>query len=612
MTTIQYKSELIKHCKEATAGIHAECTEILSTKDHHTGTFTGTSLAGCGEALVELLSRQADIVQSLYQGNPNTASNTTTSITGKQETSSAQKYNLALKRVEDIASIAYSKFYAYLFKDLPVCWRQLYTDARILKFCLLFLVSPYAARHEPNKDPSDGAAAGVQGGDYCVDELVKTLDLALILAGAAGERRGRTWIDKALELLHLIWAAEAGNQSVDDFSSVGHGDDHDRPAKRAKFVGDHGHGESDMREANFSSATFSTAEPFTPPVTHPVRKTEALSIEEFQTYMDRPCDPELGPEPLVLRNALGEWPALSSRPWNRPAYLLSRTFGGRRLVPVEIGRSYVDEGWGQKLVTFGEFVRQYIEPTIPVRDTHGRSVAGSNNSSDGNDDDSSNHNANKGGKNQFQKPSDHSKDTQPPHKPTAYLAQHQLFAQLPSLRNDILVPDYCYTAPPRHPTDARLDQPELDEPLLNAWFGPPGTISPLHNDPYHNVLAQVVGRKYVRLYAPSETARLAARGREDGVEMGNTSALDVGVLEGWDRGPDERDSAVEAEENDGDGGSEKVNGELSERDVTVKAFKAVPFVDCILEPGDALYIPIGWWHYVRGLSVSFSVSFWWN
>lgn len=41
-------------------------------------------------------------------------------------------------------------------------------------------------------------------------------------------------------------------------------------------------------------------------------------------------------------------------------------------------------------------------------------------------------------------------------------------------------------------------------------------------------------------------------------------------------------------------------------------FKKLEYLDCILDEGEVLYIPIGWWHYVRGLSVSFSVSFWWN
>ncbi|KAI0435342.1 hypothetical protein F5Y09DRAFT_293401 [Xylaria sp. FL1042] len=579
MTTSAQKSKLLNHCIEATSSIHDECTEILSAKDHHDHvTTTRTSLAGCGPALVALLSRQANIVYSLYLDN--SIITVGASITSEQKSSSLQKYELALKRLEDIASIAYSKFYAYLFKDLPVCWRQLYTDARILKFCLLFLKSPYAALDEPRRGSSNDPRG-------CLDELVKTLDLALILAGAAGEQRGRGWIDKALELLHLIWLVEFKDGDIDDDSAASH----DRPVKRAKL-----NGTSDMNRGDIARAIFSTHEPFTPPITHPVRKMEALSIEEFQTYIDRPCDLNLGPEPLILRNTLREWPALSTRPWNQPSYLLSQTFDGRRLVPVEIGRSYVDEGWGQKLITFGEFLHEYIDPTShPSTNNH-----------------------------QTTDTDDNGKTSQniPPAKPTAYLAQHQLFTQLPSLRSDILIPDYCYTTPPPHPTDARINQPELDEPLLNAWFGPPGTISPLHNDPYHNVLAQVVGRKYVRLYSPLETARLAARGKENGVEMGNTSMLDVGVLEGWDEAPapgDGEDAAADDDDVKGvpnekldDDDENNSNAVLSKVDIDIDAFKAIPFVDCILEPGDALYIPIGWWHYVRGLSVSFSVSFWWN
>ena len=37
-----------------------------------------------------------------------------------------------------------------------------------------------------------------------------------------------------------------------------------------------------------------------------------------------------------------------------------------------------------------------------------------------------------------------------------------------------------------------------------------------------------------------------------------------------------------------------------------------PFHQCVLGPGDALYIPRHAWHYVRSLSPSRSVSFWWG
>jgi len=594
-----------------------------------------TSLEGCGPALVELLSRQANIVHRLYQlrsefgtsaaANAQEHENENENELSCWDQSWPQdiKYDLALKRLEDIASIAYSKFYAFVFKDLPVCWRQLYTDARILKFCLLFINSRYttcAGQHRSDMSPSTDPT--VVNPDI-LDELIKSLDLTLILAGAAGQRRGRRWVDRALELLRLLWLAKCESEDKRDAL----GGRHYRPAKRPKLSSENPIPPG-TDAACLENTTFSTREPFTPLVAHPIRATKALSMEEFQACMDRPRDPKLGPAPLIIRNTLDEWPALSTRPWNRPAYLLSQTFDGRRLVPVEIGRSYVDEGWGQKLITFGDLLREYIDPSlrIPQEYASGTSKgtitqdAGVETTVGGNKNESSNDQilakSRSQGQNRDQEEQNQNQDNPNPN-PIAYLAQHQLFTQLPNLRNDIMVPDYCYTAPPPpvHHLSSSSDQQqhpeELDEPLLNAWFGPPGTISPLHHDPYHNILAQVVGRKYVRLYSPLETPRLAARGKENGVEMGNTSSFDVGVLEGWDVPPPSSDSAMDGSGGGGGEGEEEEEDPVG-ADVDIAAFKDIPFVDCILEPGDTLYIPVGWWHYVRGLSVSFSVSFWWN
>lgn len=36
------------------------------------------------------------------------------------------------------------------------------------------------------------------------------------------------------------------------------------------------------------------------------------------------------------------------------------------------------------------------------------------------------------------------------------------------------------------------------------------------------------------------------------------------------------------------------------------------FMDCVLEEGEMIYIPPKWWHYVRSLTPSLSVSFWWQ
>ncbi|KAI2469911.1 Clavaminate synthase-like protein [Annulohypoxylon bovei var. microspora] len=534
MVSLSPTEQLFNLCAGAALEIQNECDAGISTADQ----FKEASLAGCGPALVDLLSRQARQISTYYQERQAVNTNLTEIPPEKQ--------GLVLKRLDDIISISYSKFYAFLFKDLPACWRQLYTDASILKFCFNILRSPYIYDLTAEGTPSYQR----QFGETCCElsELVKILDLALILSGAAGEKRGRRWINKALEFLRAVWIETI---SATDVSAPG------PPTKRKKL--DRGSDLISSSDEPKIRDMFSTAEPFIPPIKHPIKRVGALSMDAFQAYMDNPQDSKLGPKPLVIRGAVDHWPALTTNPWNKPSYLLSQTFDGQRLVPIEIGRSYVDEGWGQKIITFGEFLREYIDP----------SLAGTRSNLD-----------------------DDIAPTSPQKRPIAYLAQHPLFTQLPTLRNDILIPDYCYTTPPSHPTDPGIDQPELDEPLLNAWFGPPGTITPLHNDPYHNILAQVVGRKYLRLYSPLSTESMQARGRENGVEMGNTSLMDIGVVEGWDAAP----------EDEGDGST----------DEDLAKFREVPFLDCILEPGDALYIPIGWWHYVRGLSVSFSVSFWWN
>ncbi|KAK7981767.1 hypothetical protein PG996_009455 [Apiospora saccharicola] len=512
--------QLLQFCQDAAHQIRQECDELLLAAETKSSPQLQQSLLGCGPALVSLLSRQASVLARLELRDTSTT-------------------DLLAKRLEDILSISYSKFYCFLFKDLPVYWRQLYTDACILKFHLLLFQAT--------------SATGSDQGTMFLDEpvlaeLVKTLDLALILAGAAGEQRGRIWVGKALDLLHEAWTS---TQPENDDGSV-------RPTKRAKLAekGDELSAPVDM----LSAASFSTFQPFTPPVENPIPRHRAMSVEAFQTYMDSPSDSNLGPEPLIFTDLVEEWPARTTHPWCKPFYLLSRTFGGHRLVPVEIGRSYVDEGWGQKLITFGTLLQDYIDPSL-----------------------SPDHVA--------------QSDKSPASKQIAYLAQHPLLTQLPALRNDIRIPDLCYTSPPPHPTDSSKDQPEVDEPMLNAWFGPPGTITPLHNDPYHNLLVQVVGHKYVRLYSPLHTEQMHARGKEDGVEMGNTSSLDVGALEGWDRPAEDQQPSPD---------------EQASEEMMRKALKDVPYVDCILNPGDTLYIPIGWWHYVRGLSVSFSVSFWWN
>ncbi|CAL4999703.1 unnamed protein product [Urochloa decumbens] len=129
-----------------------------------------------------------------------------------------------------------------------------------------------------------------------------------------------------------------------------------------------------------------------------------------------------------------------------------------------------------------------------------------------------------------------------------YLAQHPLFDQIKDLREDITVPEYCCAG-----------GGELRS--LNAWFGPHGTVTPLHHDPHHNLFAQVLGRKYFRLYPPSVSVDLYPHTE---TTLSNTSQVDLDNI-------DEKEFPKTAD---------------------------LEFMDGILEEGDLLYIPPNWWHYM--------------
>lgn len=99
------------------------------------------------------------------------------------------------------------------------------------------------------------------------------------------------------------------------------------------------------------------------------------------------------------------------------------------------------------------------------------------------------------------------------------------------------------------------------------WFGPAGTCTPLHHDYTNNFFAQIHGRKRIILIPPYDTPLVY-----------NTSSCF---------------SAVNCE-----------NVDNKRYPKYRKAHKLI----CDVGPGDALFIPIGWWHHVNSLSVSISVT----
>jgi ribosomal protein L16 Arg81 hydroxylase len=101
------------------------------------------------------------------------------------------------------------------------------------------------------------------------------------------------------------------------------------------------------------------------------------------------------------------------------------------------------------------------------------------------------------------------------------------------------------------------------------WIGPAGTVTSLHHDLTNNLITQVVGRKMIRLAPASEVGRLYNH-RHVFSEIADLEAADAA------RHP-------------------RLDG--------------VRIYDVVLEPGEALFMPVAWWHQVKSLDFSVTVTF---
>lgn len=212
--------------------------------------------------------------------------------------------------------------------------------------------------------------------------------------------------------------------------------------------------------------------------------------------------------PVILRSMMGNWPALEK--W-RPDYL-SKHYGH---IPVEITRGREKEAAYEKefhktaaTVPFGAFIQQ---------------IEGRPNSND------------------------------------IYLVARNYFFSNPAfqpLRDDII--------PPGEIIDAAYDGLKN----MKLWFGPSGTVTPLHHDKHSILFCQVYGRKHFKMIPSFELPKIY-----------NT---------------------------------DRYYSEVDPRDVDFQKhplFRQASVVDVIIHPGEMLLIPAGWWHWVKSLDVSISVTF---
>ncbi|KKK12503.1 hypothetical protein AOCH_004694 [Aspergillus ochraceoroseus] len=430
------------------------------------------------------------------------------------------------------------------FKNVEICWRRLYTDASIVKACL------------------------------------SVCDNSLIMTGAPlRESLVESLLSALQEATESLNTDTASLDSPDDYDTLS------RAAKRRKR----------------SSPLFPPNAVPAPNLSHPVPCVSAPTFDAMEEHIHTVRTP------LVITDAVDHWPALSNRPWASRDYWFDRTFGGRRLVPVEIGRSYTDEGWGQRIMTFKDFTERYIwreESSSLMKEKRG---------DESEEDDSAGQ--------------------------TGYLAQHDLLSQIPALRKDISTPDFCYIDAPgpepgtpvyikkqqeraekrRNAADAIPDQLQDNDdepsdvsppsdPIINTWIGPSWTISPLHHDPYHNILVQVTGTKYIRLYSPHTPAsQIYPKGMEAVTSQKRNSHPDAGALVQNSTQLIDMSNTSQVDL----AAIELSPAESEQWEAMWPGFQQAQYVETVLREGECIYIPVGWWHYVRSLKAGISVSFWW-
>ncbi|MEZ0606207.1 cupin-like domain-containing protein [Paraburkholderia sp. IW21] len=100
------------------------------------------------------------------------------------------------------------------------------------------------------------------------------------------------------------------------------------------------------------------------------------------------------------------------------------------------------------------------------------------------------------------------------------------------------------------------------------WMGPAGTKTPFHHDLTNNFMAQMIGRKQIKLVSLSDTAHMANY-------LHCFSQVDGSAID-YERFPSMRNAHL---------------------------------IECTLAPGELLFLPIGWWHYVEGLDASVTMTF---
>ncbi|KAI1458734.1 Clavaminate synthase-like protein [Annulohypoxylon moriforme] len=138
-----------------------------------------------------------------------------------------------------------------------------------------------------------------------------------------------------------------------------------------------------------------------------------------------------------------------------------------------------------------------------------------------------------------------------------YVAQSDLSHLPEPLFGDLPVPDIVKSAG------------KGDIYSSSIWLGLQPTYTPLHRDPNPNLFCQIIGSKRIRLMTPDRGDRIYAHVRKELGLNGNSRFRGTEMMEGRER---------------------QLLHEAVWDDATVS--------EVLVNPTDALFIPMGWWHSV--------------
>lgn len=138
-----------------------------------------------------------------------------------------------------------------------------------------------------------------------------------------------------------------------------------------------------------------------------------------------------------------------------------------------------------------------------------------------------------------------------------YLTTLDIFTYFPNLKKDI---------------DFSIFEAHTKTNDITAWIGPKGTISGFHADTANNMYAQIKGRKMFIICSNKYNENMYQSSKY--IFEAVASQVDINNFD----------------------------------NVKFPRFNDIDFISVILEPGDVLYLPQKWWHYVQSLDTSISIS----